>query len=63
MSENDKAAVVKFHEKIKAFCVKREMKCDGGEEADCPFVEFCYRAKAEIPTGEIVAAVELLSRL
>lgn len=52
----EKNALLAFHAKLRAYCKSREMQCDGGDERDCPFVEYCFRAAAELEDAEIEKA-------
>ena len=59
---DEKKALVKFHAKLREYCKNRELRCDGGDEADCPFVEYCFRAAAELSDESVSAAFDVLTQ-
>ena len=58
----ERYAVLSFHEKLGNHCNSIQMKCDGGENPDCPFVEYCFRCAAELPEEAVGAVFDLLNR-
>ena len=58
----ERYAILTFHEKLRNHCNSIQMKCDGGENPDCPFVEYCYRCAAERSEETVGAAFDLLNQ-
>lgn len=58
----DKNALIEFHAKLREYCGNRNLQCDGGNDPDCPFVEYCFRAAAELSDEAVAKAFDELNR-
>lgn len=61
MDFNDRAALVRFHAELRAYCNSIEFRCDGGSGPDCPFVEYCFRAAGELSDEAVAQAFDALT--
>lgn len=61
MDFNDRAALIRFHAELRAYCRSIEFRCDGGSGPDCPFVEYCFRAAGELSDEVVAQAFDALT--